>query len=227
MFPGRIGRFRRGHHCYPRRAPPFSVEPLLRPSSASNRSVVSSPATLFYFPASFPLVSAVSGIGTSLRRCSRRAPPLAHAAGQLLRVPARAAASPRAAWGRWSSPAPPRRLPTPPPAGNTRTAPPLSRRRREPPYARAPAPRPALPARPRPPRTRPRLDLAAVAGRPPLGESSAAPPRADWPRAARAGEAEEGAGWAPWQVGPGCQPPLLLFFFYFKWLKPSKSCRNL
>jgi len=148
LFPGQIGRFRRGHHCCPRRAPPLSVEPLLRPSSASNRSVVSSPATLFYFPASFSLVSAVSGFGTSLRRCSRRAPPLAHAAGQLLRVPARAAASPRAAWGHRSSPAPPR-LRFRPTGEWHRAPPPLPRRHRGPPGAR-PWAAPRTPRGPRP-----------------------------------------------------------------------------
>ena len=148
LFPGQIGRFRRGHHCCPRRAPPLSVEPLLRPSSASKSVRGELPRNPFYFPTSFSLVSAVSGIGTSLRRCSRRAPPLAHAAGQLLRVPARAAASPRAAWGHRFSPAPPRLRFRPTGEGH-RAPPPLPRRHRGPPGAR-PWAAPRTPRGPRP-----------------------------------------------------------------------------
>ena len=54
----------------------------------------------------------------------------------------------------------------------------------------------------------------------------AAPPATAVAHGARETE-EVGAGLGPWQVGPGCQPPLLLFSFHFKWLKPSKKCKNL
>jgi len=55
-------------------------------------------------------------------------------------------------------------------------------------------------------------------GRAPPAGAGAAPPLAALAARRPCSEAEEGAGLAPWQVGPGCQPPLYPFMFFLLFL---------